>query len=106
MATTANNPLGPIDHAIGLIADIKATGADLVRAEAVYQELIDFRRRTTVVEEDSMSEQMETSGQDTVEAISEPVTEQIADTPGNDENGDGLTAGQTTADVHGDVLGV
>ena len=105
MVAKATNPLGPIDHAIGLIADIKATGADLVRAEAVYQELIDFRRRTTVVEEDSMSEQMETSGQDAVEAITEP-TEQTADTPGNDENGDGLEGGQATADTVGDVLGV
>lgn len=31
---------------------------------------------------------------------------QTPDTPGNDENGDGLTGGQTTADNLGDVLGV
>lgn len=32
--------------------------------------------------------------------------EQTPDTPGQDENGDGLTGGQTTADNFGDVLGV
>jgi hypothetical protein len=31
---------------------------------------------------------------------------QAPDTPGNDENGDGLAGGQTTADVPGDVLGI
>lgn len=31
---------------------------------------------------------------------------QTPDTPGNDENGDGLTGGQTTADNTGDILGV
>lgn len=34
------------------------------------------------------------------------VTGQVADTPGNDENADGLKAGQATADSHGDVLGI
>lgn len=33
-------------------------------------------------------------------------TTQTPDTPGNDENGDGVTAGQTTADNHGDILGI
>ena len=33
-------------------------------------------------------------------------TETPADTPGNDENGDGLTGGQTTADTVGDVLAI
>lgn len=32
--------------------------------------------------------------------------EQTADTPGNDENGDGLKGGQATADNHGDILGI
>ena len=32
--------------------------------------------------------------------------EQAPDTPGNDENNDGLKGGQATADVAGDVLGV
>lgn len=32
--------------------------------------------------------------------------EQTPDTPGNDENADGLKGGQTTADTVGDVLGV
>lgn len=36
----------------------------------------------------------------------EPAETQAADTPGNDENGDGAKAGQTTADQHGDVLGL
>jgi hypothetical protein len=31
---------------------------------------------------------------------------QTADTPGNDENGDGLKGGQATANNHGDVLGL
>lgn len=31
---------------------------------------------------------------------------QSADTPGQDENQDGLTGGQTTADNLGDVLGI
>lgn len=31
---------------------------------------------------------------------------QTPDTPGNDENGDGLKGGQTTADNHGDILGI
>lgn len=34
------------------------------------------------------------------------VHEAIADTPGHDENGDGLEGGQTTADTVGDVLGI
>jgi hypothetical protein len=33
-------------------------------------------------------------------------TEQAPDTPGNDENGDGLDGGQATADTVGDVLGI
>lgn len=39
----------------------------------------------------------------------EPVVvegEQTADTPGNDENGDGVKGGQATADAFGDILGV
>jgi hypothetical protein len=36
----------------------------------------------------------------------EPVLTQTPDTPGNDENGDGVTGGQTTADNHGDILGI
>jgi hypothetical protein len=36
----------------------------------------------------------------------EGIATQTADTPGNDENGDGLTGGQTTADNYGDVLGL
>jgi hypothetical protein len=32
--------------------------------------------------------------------------EQPADSPGKDENGDGLPGGQTTADNHGDILGI
>ena len=35
-----------------------------------------------------------------------PTPEQTADTPGHDENGDGVPGGQTTADVPGDVLGI
>jgi len=31
---------------------------------------------------------------------------QAPDTPGHDENGDGLPGGQATADVPGDVLGI
>jgi hypothetical protein len=31
---------------------------------------------------------------------------QAPDTPGKDENGDGVTAGQTTADNPGDILGL
>jgi hypothetical protein len=31
---------------------------------------------------------------------------QTPDTPGQDENGDGVTGGQTTADAKGDVLGI
>lgn len=31
---------------------------------------------------------------------------QAPDTPGNDENKDGVPGGQTTADNHGDVLGL
>jgi hypothetical protein len=34
------------------------------------------------------------------------VPTQTPDTPGNDENGDGLKGGQTTADNLGDVLGL
>jgi hypothetical protein len=42
----------------------------------------------------------------------EPQTEQpqpepqTVDTPGHDENGDGLDGGQATADTVGDVLGI
>ena len=40
-------------------------------------------------------------------ALSEPQAgQQPADTPGRDENGDGLPGGQTTADVPGDILGI
>ena len=73
--TIHSNPLGPIDHAIALIGDTVASGAQLKRAEKVYRELIDFRSRTTVVEEDNMSEQLETQGQGEQEVISDPVEE-------------------------------
>ena len=39
-------------------------------------------------------------------AEAEPVETQQPDTPGNDENGDGVTGGQATADTTGDVLGI
>lgn len=35
-----------------------------------------------------------------------PTTGETPDTPGHDENGDGLTGGQTTADTFGDELGI
>lgn len=36
----------------------------------------------------------------------EALTEQTPDTPGQDENRDGLKGGQATADAHGDILGL
>lgn len=42
----------------------------------------------------------------TVGELIGPPAEQTADTPGNDENGDGLKGGQATADVPGDILGI
>lgn len=50
-----------------------------------------------------MSEQDTTAE---VPVAAAPVTEQTADTPGNDENGDGIVGGQATADTVGDVLGL
>lgn len=40
------------------------------------------------------------------EAPADVTLTQTPDTPGKDENGDGLPGGQTTADNHGDVLGI
>ena len=51
---------------------------------------------------------METAGVDEV-AITEaeaPVAEVVADTPGNDENNDGLKGGTASAETLGDVLKV
>jgi hypothetical protein len=36
----------------------------------------------------------------------DPAPTQTPDSPGKDENGDGLTGGQTTADAFGDILGL
>lgn len=44
----------------------------------------------------------------TQEITAETTTEeqQTPDSPGNDENGDGLKGGQATADSPGDILGI
>ena len=44
--------LAPIDNAIGFIGNLKLTGPQLVRAEEVYADLINFRSHVTLVEDD------------------------------------------------------
>lgn len=61
------------------------------------------------VTEDIMDPVAATEGDSTEDDVISPnpaAEEQAADTPGNDENGDGLPGGQATADVPGDVLGI
>lgn len=43
---------------------------------------------------------------ETTETVPVAPVAQTPDTPGQDENKDGLTGGQATADVTGDILGV
>ena len=49
------------------------------------------------------TDKVETPQDETTQA---PDPVQTPDTPGKDENGDGLKGGQATADVPGDVLGI
>jgi hypothetical protein len=66
-------------------------------------------QNTTVAEDKVATTAGDSQGDDVIAPlpdIMDPAVEQTADTPGHDENGDGLAGGQATADVPGDILGI